>query len=261
MIGELGSEPWFPTLAWLINRKEAYDGTGPIDYTKYGWDALVVPDDCPNVSARMDQLAIRFNQRYMMRLLNQESLENWQIRLQNRFDEIVRPMERAYKIYADNAAAIDNVVPGTTKTTIGTSTDSGTDTRIGSGSNESAGSGSNTSTTGGSDTSTSEGKESDTPNSVINASANYAGSTSKQSGTVKYGRTEGTDFDQKSNGSYTNSDKTEYGKKTDITGTETTKWTGSDVLKQINESIDGYRDIDTMFVAGFENNFLNIFWY
>lgn len=261
MIGDLGSEPWFPTLAWLINHKENYDGSGSIDFRKYGWDALVVPDDCIYVKSRMSTLEVRFNQRYMMRLLSQETLENWQIRLQNRFDELVHTMERAYSIYAEHETSMDRVLPGETTETEGSSTDSGSNSRTGSGTSNSTGSGTSGNTQGGSDSSTAQGINSDTPDTAINTSVNYAGSTTKQDNTVNYGKTENGTYSDTGNSEYSNTDTTNYGKKTDITGKTTVVKTGADIVANINKSIDEYRDLDTMFVAGFENNFLNIFWY
>ena len=87
--------PWVPTLQDIETRKDHNTELGQY-YEKFGWEQLVVPADCPRVAARMDDLKVLFDQKYAFRMLNSETLEEWQIRLQTRFDRYVHIFERAY---------------------------------------------------------------------------------------------------------------------------------------------------------------------
>ena len=118
----------------------------------------------------MAELKIRFDERYANRMLNSETLERWQVRLQNRFDEKVHVYERAYKLYQQyEQDMLDDVVQGEKITVTGTTQQ------------------------GGSDTSTVEARNIDTPDEVINADDNYASSLSKNQGTTQYGRKDTVD--------------------------------------------------------------------
>ena len=90
--------PWVPTLQDIETRKDHNTELGQY-YERFGWEQLVVPADCPKVAARMDDLKILFDQKYAFRMLNSETLEEWQIRLQTRFDRYVHIFERAYLLY------------------------------------------------------------------------------------------------------------------------------------------------------------------
>ena len=90
--------PWLPTLQDVEVRKDHNTEIGQY-YEQFGWEQLVVPADCPKVAARMSDLKVLFDQRYGFRMLNSETLEQWQIRLQSRFDRFVRIYERAYTLY------------------------------------------------------------------------------------------------------------------------------------------------------------------
>ena len=89
--------PWLPTLQDIEVRKNDVD-VGDY-YRRFGWENLVVPDDCPHITSRMPYLKPLFEQKYGFRMVNQESLERWQIKLQAKFDEIVHIYERAYTLY------------------------------------------------------------------------------------------------------------------------------------------------------------------
>lgn len=132
-----GEEPWLPTL-WDIEARK------PDPYwSRFGWEALEVPSGCPLVQRRMDALKVRFDQRYANRQVNMETMEQWQIRLQNRFDEVAPRYERAYKVYADKEQTmLDDVEEGSHTTS----------------------------------TVRNKGRSIDTPDSVINADPNYADS-------------------------------------------------------------------------------------
>lgn len=163
-------EPWIPKLVdveyWKTNGNESER----IYYSRFGWECLAVPQDCPTVLSRMDELKIRFDQRYGHRMLNAETMEYWQIRLQNRFDETVKAMERAYALYEEyKEEMMTDVIAGERLTV---TSESGT---------------------GGSDTTSANSKSRtmDTPDSVLNADPNYADSLgeNESESTVSYGRT------------------------------------------------------------------------
>lgn len=191
-------------------------------YPTFGWQSLVVDVDCPNVQSRMLTLQTRFEERYANRMISAETLQRWQVRLQNRFDEVVRRYERAYGLYSRYQEDMDaDVLPGETYTEKETLK---SDTKQ-----------------GGSDKSESESRNIDTPDSIINQNQNYADSLTNGKSTMTYGRTD------------------EGNSTRDMTRKRTL--TGQDLMLNINGSIDGWRDIDTWFVAEFENLFLNIWWY
>lgn len=191
-------------------------------YPTFGWQSLVVDEDCPTVLSRMAILQTRFEERYANRMISSETLQRWQVRLQNRFDEVVRKYERAYGLYSRYQEDMDaDVLPGETYTE-----------------NEKI---ENSAEQGGSDSSESENRNIDTPDSIINQNPNYADSLTDGKSTVTYGRTD--------KGNSTR----------DLTRTRTL--TGQDLMLNINGSIDGWRDIDTSFVGEFENLFMNIWWY
>lgn len=203
---------WMPTLAELMhlrNEDPYYEG--------FGWDQLMVPPDCTYVSDRMDHLEIRFYERYAMRMIGNETLERWQLRLQNKFDEVVDKYNRAYALYdANNEGMMSDIRTGTKRVIKREGQASGSDS-----------------------TSTSSvNKRIDTPDSIVNENDDYADSYNKGTGssTVTYGRKDKDDVD------------------------ETTEATGI-LLENVNRTIDGWKDIDTMFIAEFENLFLNVFWY
>ena len=160
---------WLPDL----NSLEYWKSQEPTKYAGYGWSALVVPTECTYVSARMTELGTRFLERYGNRMLNAETLPRWQIRLQNRFDEVVDKWNRAYLLYTTQSTAMLNDIKTGTKTTVsGTVQASGSD------------SSSNTNTN----------KVADTPDSVINLNDSYADRVSKNtgSGSVTYGKKDTT---------------------------------------------------------------------
>lgn len=223
-------QPWVPTLLDVETFKANEPDGSPIDWRRFGWSALDVPEECTHVAARFDILGTRFLQRYAKRMLNQETMELWQNRLQNRFDEVVHMYERAYTLYeANQESMMSDVLPGTKRTYDTKDTNGGTDS------------------VSGTDTSSgkSKSKQSNTPDSAINESDDYAGALGIE----------------ENSSTRTNSGKTEYGRTLTRKGTDTLVLTGAQVMESVNSSIDGWRDIDTAFIASFENNFLNIWWY
>lgn len=157
--------PWLPTLADLLVRQG--DEQGPVtDYNRYGWNALVVPTGCVNVTNRMDTLKTRFEQRYCDRMIAYETWDLWQIKLQEKFDSVVQKYDRAYSLYSENETAMNQVMPGRTVEFTDKTTAGGSDNRVG------------------------KTKATDTPSSAINESDDYAGSLSKDESTTTYGRTD-----------------------------------------------------------------------
>lgn len=149
--------PWLPTLQDIEVRKDDIDDGSY--YQKFGWDQLVVPDDCPIVAGRMVDLKTLFDQRYAFRMINSETLEQWQIRLQSRFDRYVHIYERAYTLYSRyDQDMIDDMKGGEARTI----TRSGSE--IGSGSESG------------------DVRNINTPDSRVNADDEYADSRSKSSG-------------------------------------------------------------------------------
>ena len=156
--------PWLPTLGDVEYFK--VNSEDPDYWKKFGWEALEVPGDAPLVGERMDQLKIRFNERYFNRMLNAETMERWQSRLQNRFDEIVMRYNRLYELYARYDEEMKNdIIEGEKTVTRGTVSSGGAD-----------------STTG---------RNIDTPDEQINDVSGYAGSRSTSE--INYGRTDTTD--------------------------------------------------------------------
>lgn len=166
---EDAESPWLPKLCDIEYFKVKSDD--PTYWQRFGWEQLAVPDDCDIVASRMSDLKIRFDERYANRMINSETMERWQIRLQNRFDEVVRRYNRLYELYAKYDDDMKNdIIEGEKTTVIGKVT------------------------SGGQDTTTGKGRSIDTPDEAINETAGYAGSRTDSEGTTKYGRTDSTDM-------------------------------------------------------------------
>ena len=150
--------PWLPTLQDIEARKDHFTDEGRY-YEKFGWEQLEVPADCPHVSSRMGDLKVLFDERYAFRMINSETLEQWQIRLQSRFDRYVHIYERAYVLYETyQQDMLDDMKGGEARTI----TRSGSE--IGSGSESG------------------DVRNINTPDSRVNANDDYADSRSKSSG-------------------------------------------------------------------------------
>lgn len=223
-------DPWIPTLL-DIERLKAEDTEGPVvDWKKFGWDALEVPASAPQVASRMDVLNGRFIANYGWRMLGYETMEQWQTKLQERFDSVVDKYERAYSLYEENKdAMMKDVLPGRKVSSTGATVDTEKETNK----------------AGGDDKDSYKSKYSDTPDSAINDSDNYAGSITKDDRTTTYGRTDDKDRSRTSK----------------IDGTVNEVYTGAQIMTAVNDSIDGWRDIDTSFIMEFQNLFSNVFWY
>lgn len=160
--------PWIPKLIDVENFKVSSDD--PEYWQRFGWETLEVPGDCAFVRERMDALKTRFDERYANRMLNSETMERWQVRLQNRFDEVVQRYNRMYELYQryDSDMKEDILSGDKTVTT-------------------------SKSQAGGSDTSEGTGRNIDTPDENINDNTGYAGSRTDSKATNTYGRTDSFD--------------------------------------------------------------------
>ena len=211
------------------------DDLGPTEkgylyYDRFGLDRVEIPADCPRLTAVMPRVIQLFNERYAYRMLNSETLEQWQMRLQHTADLNVYRYERALTLYATNAEEISNVLEKKTTERDATSENSGSDST----------------TYGRKDTFAGSVKNIDTPDSAINASDDYADSLTKS--------------DNSNTASGT--DTLTHGLKNTIKDkvVETREPEGG-FIPALNENIDAYRDIAVDFVSEFENNFMNVFWY
>ena len=160
--------PWIPKLIDVENFKISSDD--PAYWQKFGWEALEVPGECTFVRERMETLKTRFDERYANRMLNSETMERWQVRLQNRFDEVVQRYNRMYELYQryDQDMKEDILIGDKTVTT-------------------------SKSQAGGSDTSEGTGRNIDTPDENVNNITGYAGSRTDSKATNTYGRTDSFD--------------------------------------------------------------------
>ena len=115
----------------------------------------------------MSTLKIRFDQQYFDRKLNSETMEVWQVRLQRRFDEVVRRYDRMYELYGRYDQDMKEDILSGEKTVTESKAQAG-----------------------GSDTSEGTGRNIDTPDELVNSTEGYAGSRSDSKATNTYGRTD-----------------------------------------------------------------------
>lgn len=217
---------WLPTLGDILWKRSQ----GDTYYEICGFDKLVISDGCPHVTARMTTLTERFNERYFNRRIGSETLERWQVRLQNRMDEIATRYEFAYTAYERYADTLLEDMPFSK--IINETFNENEDTTVDD-------------TAGGSDTTAAKQRDIDTPDSIINASDDYADSLRDGSTTTNYGRT----------------DHSTGNRGLDHTLDRKEQLGGSELARSIHDAMDAYRDLDTRLIAEFENLFLNMFWY
>lgn len=96
---------WSPKLIEVEKWKSEPGDVGNY-WRQFGWNQLEVPDDCPQVAMRMIDLGTHFLDRYAFRRLGRETMEEWQIALQYKFDMFVYKYERAYALYEAHATQI-----------------------------------------------------------------------------------------------------------------------------------------------------------
>ena len=155
--------PWIPKLIDVENFKISSDD--PAYWQKFGWETLEVPEECTFVRERMVTLKTRFDERYANRMLNSETMERWQVRLQNRFDEVVQRYNRMYELYIRYDQDMkDDIISGE-KTVTETTAEAG-----------------------GSDSTSGFVRNIDTPDENVNSDSGYAGTRSNSSNTNLYGR-------------------------------------------------------------------------
>lgn len=199
-------------------------------YDKFGFDRVEIPASCTRLTAIMPRAIELFNERYAYRMLNSETLEQWQIRLQHVADLNVYRYERALELYETNADEMLNVLEKTVTVREATTANSGTDST----------------TYGRTDTYAGTVKNVDTPDSAVNDSDDYADSLVRNN----------------NSNTASGTDRLTHGLTTDIDDTVTeTKEPEGGIIRATNDSIDAYRDLVADFVKEFENNFLNVFWY
>ena len=146
-------EIWIPTLNEVEYLKSHGSPEEREYYSKFGWEQLEVPPDCDRELDRMSTLKIRFDERYGGRMLGQETMERWQIRLQNKFDEVVYKWDRAYELYANNQQSmLVNIIDGRIVSNDTSSNIDSTDDTV----------------------NTSKNKVIDTPDTAINDNSDYA---------------------------------------------------------------------------------------
>lgn len=153
------TDSYLPTLAEILGWATEGTDEEKAYYSQFGFGQLEVFSECPIVASRMDRLELLFNEKYDFRQINRETMEQWQISLQTRFDGLVRSIEHMYELQNQYQSMADS---GLVKTTGQTVTHSG------------------------SDVAESEGSQTytDTPDSVINAGKDYADSVQKNGGKV-----------------------------------------------------------------------------
>lgn len=213
-------DSWLPTLLDIEHFKQLEGPMGEY-YQQFGWENIEVDaTKYPRLASHMADLKVMFDERYAFRMIGQETLERWQMRLQYRFDALAERIEMAYTafdMYQDQLLA--DLLPGKTTKTEGSNTASGTDTTIDEGSSVS--------------------KFSDTPDNAINESDEYANSVTKD--------TRG------------NTRNLTHGRKDTIDMVVTENITGKELLNQINEFVTSYTQVDEYFVSKFNNLFLGVY--
>lgn len=119
---------WAPRYISILEKRQSTDPEEAQYYSQFGFDKLTLPasTDIPYIHTHWQKLIARFNERYYFRRVGNETLERWQIRMQNKFDEVVDEMERAYRLYA-TTSNIDEVTPGTKTTYASGTSHTGTD--------------------------------------------------------------------------------------------------------------------------------------
>ena len=90
-------DTYLPTLAEIKGWAQGDDEQAQY-FKQFGWNQLEVFPDCPRVQARMPNLQLLFEEKYAFRQVNRETMEQWQVSLQTKFDSYCRKMEYAYEL-------------------------------------------------------------------------------------------------------------------------------------------------------------------
>lgn len=226
------TDSYMPKLIDIIGWQNSTDEKTKTYYNKFGFRQLIVPSDCPNLTERFETLCDLAEARYAFREINRETMEQWQIALQYRFDEIAHTFEHSYALQKKWQSTIDESLTKATENIHNELKEDSVST---------TGSDTRTESRSGTDKRTTV----DTPDSVVNETLQYADSIEKTTSS-----NEGT-----SSGSSTGTSK------------GTSSGTAEDILAdyrnlqdEMDKIMDGYRDLDILFVSKFENNFINIFY-
>ena len=273
-------DSYMPKLIDIIGWQNSEDERTKTYYGKFGFRQLVVPSDCPNVSERFGTLCDLAEGRYAFREINRETMEQWQISLQSRFDAVVHTFEHSYAMQKKWQSVIDESLTKATEilhseSKEDTKSDTRTDTSSESNETNRTDSREDSSTTSGTDSRTENKSETskktfvDTPDSAVNETLQYADSIEKTESTgegTSSGSTSGTSSGTSSGSSKDTSTGTSSGSSTG-SSKGTSSGSATDILtdyrnlqSEMDKIIDGYRDIDILFVSKFENNFLNVFY-
>lgn len=154
--------PWNPKLVDILYKAANGDADERAYYSKFGLSAAVWNPALTNLVAHQGDIVRMFNEKYAYRMVNRETLEQWQVRLQYILDVEGPKADRAFKLYNDHRLEMDRVAE-TEKTTYDNLKD----------------------TMGGTDTS--KNTMTDTPDAIVNDTDGYADTVTK--GRTDYGRT------------------------------------------------------------------------
>lgn len=236
---------WIPRYVDILTKKQE----GDPDYADIGFTELDFDSSLELLNARLETLNQRFEERYAFRRISAETLERWQVRLQNKSDEIAKRYEYAYGLMLQYESELaEDAVDGWKETETVDDDLSGTDSLALTGTDINEASGIDST----SDDAT--GRTIDTPDAAANAAANYADSREDSERDVQ------TTYGRKDTRTLNRENATTYGKKRDITREIVHAITGN-TLEKLNANIRTFQDIDTLFVAEYENLFLNVFDY
>lgn len=152
--------PWNPKLVDILYKAAHGDADERAYYSKFGLAAAVWNSRLTNLSSHREEIIMLFNERYADRMVNRETLEKWQTRLQYIMDTEAPRYDRAFNMY--NSKVTTGV---TQKETV---TFNNLKDQLGG-------------------TDTSKNTMTDTPDAIVNDSDGYADSVAKNR--TDYGRT------------------------------------------------------------------------
>lgn len=209
-----GFAPWYPKLVDVRYRGEHGDDKQKAYFGKFGIDRCVWSE----AFREEDKQAVigLFNSNFDYRMIGYETLEEWQSMLQNTLDIITPRYVRAFSMYNDPQLKVDMLNVKRKRTT-------SIDTQ-----NQASGT----------DKNKREGKVISTPDTIINASDNYADSLSKDSSDTVYGRND------RRTGIITETDEPEGG-----------------IVQEVNDNIDRWRNLIHDMVLEFDRHFKQVMWY
>lgn len=244
----IADAPWLPTYLDIISNPADY-------YQRFGFMQLEVPTDCPLTSALMPWMNTMFEGRYAYRYINRETLEQWQTSLQYNMDRRVYTLEHSLQLYAKHKDAMLKVFRHDTSTR--TIDRSGTKTSELTSSDNSEASGTQNNEQDSTDTTRGTSSVHDTPDSSINIQDVYNnGMTRNES----YATNANTSSQRNTSTSVSTTNRSGNDTTTDKITESIDNITMDDPNKQVEDACRVWRDLASEFVAGFENNFMNILW-